>query len=294
MAQIHGVGTPQLRVPSPGHGPRAALWGPPGPRPLPGAIPGRRRRWGSAAPALALAPWLWAALAHPAAPGAFLAERPLFVMAVSACPPVHPACPFLVRTGALGLQRGASPEHSPGNPHQRERVGAPPRAGAAPGGWGCPALPALCWHCRCPSKMLPLNQPRGDGLSQVCRALSPPVAPSMGGIEASHSRLGGIYLSWHGWESVTTLSMARRPLQEPLPWPGCRGHHTAPGAASASERERRITGIAKPRELRQQRACGEGTKALVERGGQVAAGPAPLRPIPARQQRARPCRTAGT
>lgn len=104
---------------------------------------------------------------------------------------------------------------------------------------------------------------------------------------ASHSRLGGIYLSWHDWESVTTLSMAKRPLQEPLPWPGCRGHHTAPGAASASERERRITGIAKPRELRQQRACGEGTKALVERGSQVAAGPA-------RQQRARPCGTAGT
>lgn len=87
-------------------------------------------------------PWLWVALTLPAAPGAFPAERPRFVMAVSACPPVHPACPlpFLVGTRALGVP------NTPENPHQREWVGAPPHAGAVPGSWGCPGL---CWRAAC-------------------------------------------------------------------------------------------------------------------------------------------------
>lgn len=214
QSQSSGTVTAQLRVPrwSPGHRPpRAASWGPPR-HPMPSAGGDCRQEAGKeAAPRLCSPgrwqppPRLWVARALPATPGA---ERPQFVMAVSACPPVHPACPllFLAGTRALGVQRGPN---TPENPHQREWVGAPPHAGAVPGSWGCPALPGLCWSAACSAAPLERrflrHQGRGwtrPGWPRSVPACCPIRGESTAGLGLEHScilaGLGERYQTEHG------------------------------------------------------------------------------------------------
>lgn len=253
-----GVRTPHLRVPrwrgSPSHGPRAALWGP-----KPTALgrrqwPAGRRRWAPLPGALAAsepAPWLWVAPAHPAAPGAFPAERPLFVTAVSARPPVHPACHLLPLVGLWDYRgdptlsthqrihiRGNGCEHPRTQEHCQGAGDARLCQGSAGGLLGLP---------------LPLKDACFDGSRGVMdapgfAALCPRLLPRpWAGIEASHSRRGpgGIYLHWQDWESVIKLSIAVRPLRRggcSLPSRGCRCccHPTALGEQPPPWRDRSL------------------------------------------------------